>query len=148
LARFAQEVLGPGARWRDGVAEADGNVYDLAELARLYRARHAGDVLEARASYTPDTDFPDKSFYGNPSPAYPFAAHVAEVAIDPVPAAVANAIAHALGVRGKALPLTGEVLWRALRDGERAHLRVRERDRQEGEAASGADENRSAADAE
>ncbi|WP_074954192.1 molybdopterin-dependent oxidoreductase [Alicyclobacillus macrosporangiidus] len=95
MARFDQEVLGPGARWRDGVAEADGNVYDLAELARLYRVRHAGDVLEARASYTPDTDFPDKSFYGNPSPAYPFAAHVAEVAIDLVPAAVANAIAHA-----------------------------------------------------
>ncbi|WP_051663275.1 xanthine dehydrogenase family protein molybdopterin-binding subunit [Alicyclobacillus macrosporangiidus] len=217
LERFAEEALGPGARWRDGVAEADGKVYDLAELARLYRARHAGDVLEARASYTPDTDFPDPSFYGNPSPAYPFAAHVAEVevdpetgrarvtgywavhdagvvlnraaatgqvvggvaqgigwalmedlkthsgavqnlslldyrmpgmadvppvvvefvevpdphgpfgaksvgevAIDPVPAAVANAIAHALGVRGKALPLTGEVIWRALHDDGRA----------------------------
>ncbi|MCL6517562.1 xanthine dehydrogenase family protein molybdopterin-binding subunit [Alicyclobacillus sp.] len=243
LANFVAEALGPGARFAGGVArvpgpdgraapgapeageggspapgvaETFGKVYDLAELARLYRARHAGDALEVRASYTPQTDFPGKDFYGNPSPAYPFAAHVAEVevdpetgrarvigywavhdagvvlnrvaatgqvvggvaqgigwalmedlrthrgavqnltlldyrmpgvadvppvtvefvevpdphgpfgaksvgevAIDPAPAAVANAIAHALGVRGHALPLTAESLWRLQRDARR-----------------------------
>lgn len=57
--------------------------YSLADIAKAYASTHAGDELTVKASYSPDTEFPDKkTYYGNPSPAYPFAAHVAEVEVD------------------------------------------------------------------
>lgn len=80
---FVQSEYGPTAVFENGVISADAEEYGLSDVVSAYRSRYAGDVLEVRASYRPDTDFPGKDFYGNPSPAYPFAAHVAEVEVDP-----------------------------------------------------------------
>jgi CO/xanthine dehydrogenase Mo-binding subunit len=47
----------------------------------------------------------------------PFSAKgLAEVAIVPVPAALANAISNAIGVRVKELPITAEKIQRALKE--------------------------------
>lgn len=54
----------------------------LGALAVAYRRANAGDEPTTRATYAPDTQFPDQTYYGNPSPSYPFAAHVAEVEVD------------------------------------------------------------------
>lgn len=83
LKTFVQAHFGPEAVFSDGVVTAANQTYILSDVAAAYRTKYAGDILEVRASYTPETDFPDKSFYGNPSPSYPFAAHVAEVEVDP-----------------------------------------------------------------
>ncbi|MCL6452969.1 MAG: xanthine dehydrogenase family protein molybdopterin-binding subunit [Alicyclobacillus sp.] len=83
LTVFAQGEYGADVELIGGVVQSGGAAHSLAEVAARYRSRYAGDTLEVRASYRPETDFPGKDFYGNPSPAYPFAAHVAEVEVDP-----------------------------------------------------------------
>lgn len=51
-------------------------------VAKLVKAR-AGQPIVCTAYYRPDTVLPDPvTNYGNPSPAYSFAAHVAEVEVD------------------------------------------------------------------
>jgi CO/xanthine dehydrogenase Mo-binding subunit len=81
-------------RW--GVAPAsiawqEGSVVDLAGLRQALTLREAlhwfgvancGLPLLAQGVHHPKTSVPDGEKYGNPSAAYPFAAHVAEVEVD------------------------------------------------------------------
>ncbi|ANS73286.1 hypothetical protein AWM70_00725 [Paenibacillus yonginensis] len=83
LKELARETLGEAADFREGAAVLEGQTYSLSELASWYRARHAGEELEIKETYVPDTDLPDATYFGHPSPNYPFAAHVAEVEVDP-----------------------------------------------------------------
>ena len=83
LLDFASARFGGKAVIEDGMVKADTSSYSLADLAGFYRSAHAGDEMAVRASYVPDTELPDKTYYGDPSPNYPFAAHVAEVEVDP-----------------------------------------------------------------
>jgi CO/xanthine dehydrogenase Mo-binding subunit len=80
---LVQQTLGASAIFEHGAVSFEGNVYSLKDIALWYRARHAGDEFAVKASYVPDTQMPDATYYGNPSPNYPFAAHVAEVEVDP-----------------------------------------------------------------
>lgn len=83
LTELARETVGEAAEFREGKAVFDGQTYALAELASWYRARHAGEELEIKETYVPDTEMPDATYFGHPSPNYPFAAHAAEVEVDP-----------------------------------------------------------------
>ncbi len=80
---FARREYGPDVTYVRGEVIAENHRYSLTDLARAYEARYPGDRLTARATYTPDTELPDATHYGNPAPSYPFAAHVAEVEVDP-----------------------------------------------------------------
>ncbi|NIS72624.1 MAG: molybdopterin-dependent oxidoreductase, partial [Proteobacteria bacterium] len=54
---------------------------EVAELATFHRG---GAPIIGVGFYTPPTELPDpKTKYGNLSPAYPFACHIAEVEVDP-----------------------------------------------------------------
>lgn len=56
---------------------------EFREVIRKLANTRAGQPFVGTGFYTPDTVFPDpKTQYGNPSPAYSFAAHVAEVEVD------------------------------------------------------------------
>ncbi|WP_274655192.1 xanthine dehydrogenase family protein molybdopterin-binding subunit [Paenibacillus humicola] len=83
VAALIKDQLGAEAVYADGAVEHGGKRYSLQDIAAWHRARHAGDELSVKATYRPDTELPDASFYGHPSPNYPFAAHVAEVEVDP-----------------------------------------------------------------
>ena len=83
IEEFAREILGTSAEFRQGQIIAEGKSYSLQELSAWYRSRHAGELLVVRESYLPETELPDETYYGHPSPNYPFAAHVAEVEVDP-----------------------------------------------------------------
>ncbi|MBD2843733.1 xanthine dehydrogenase family protein molybdopterin-binding subunit [Paenibacillus sp. IB182496] len=83
LVSLACEVLGKGASLEDGRIRYGEETYPLSEAAAWHRARHAGEELTVRETYVPDTEMPDATYYGHPSPNYPFAAHVAEVEVDP-----------------------------------------------------------------
>lgn len=83
ISELAAEVLGESAAFEGGTVVHAGRVYTLNEVSAWHRARHAGEELEIRETYVPDTELPDATYYGHPSPNYPFAAHVAEVEIDP-----------------------------------------------------------------
>ncbi|MDQ6526509.1 xanthine dehydrogenase family protein molybdopterin-binding subunit [Nocardioides sp. LHD-245] len=52
------------------------------ESMALYAASNCGLPLLGEGVHRPATQMPDKDKYGNPSAAYPFAAHVAEVEVD------------------------------------------------------------------
>lgn len=52
------------------------------EAAFDYQADHCGLPVIGEGVHRPDTEHLDASKYGNPSVAYPFAAHVAEVEVD------------------------------------------------------------------
>lgn len=80
---LAVEVLGEGVVVEGGRVTHKGQVYSLSEVSAWHRARHAGESLEIKETYVPDTVLPDATYYGHPSPNYPFAAHVAEVEVDP-----------------------------------------------------------------
>lgn len=57
------------------------------------------------------------AFIDSYEPSGPFGAKsVAEIGIDTPPAAIANAVYHATGVRIRTLPITGEALWRKLNE--------------------------------
>ncbi|MBW7460770.1 molybdopterin-dependent oxidoreductase, partial [Paenibacillus sepulcri] len=83
IADLARTVLGEGAVFEGGSVIHDGRIYPLSEISAWYRARHAGEEMAVRETYIPDTEMPDATYYGHPSPNYPFAAHVAEVEVDP-----------------------------------------------------------------
>ncbi len=59
-----------------------GLIISLAELARKYQIASNGAYLYGFGSFNPGTDVPDGNKYGNPSCAYPYAAHIAEVEVD------------------------------------------------------------------
>lgn len=80
---FAARQFGQPAVVEGGFVRAGGKEYSFEEIALKFRAANAGDELMVRASYIPDTVTPDQTGYGHPSPNYPFAAHVAEVEVDP-----------------------------------------------------------------
>ncbi|MET3506762.1 xanthine dehydrogenase family protein molybdopterin-binding subunit [Halalkalibacter oceani] len=83
MLELVKEMTGEdGVFCHEGIQVND-RVLTLEELAASYRGLHAGDQLTVRATYSPDTDRPDKTYYGHPSPNYPFTAHVAEVEVDP-----------------------------------------------------------------
>ena len=54
----------------------------LREALALYAKVNCGLPLLAQGVHRPATEAPDATKYGNPSAAYPFAAHVAEVEVD------------------------------------------------------------------
>ncbi|MBW4084579.1 xanthine dehydrogenase family protein molybdopterin-binding subunit [Paenibacillus sp. S150] len=83
ILELAAEVLGEGVQWQEGTLIHEGRSYSLSDASAWYRARHAGEELEIKETYVPDTVLPDATYYGHPSPNYPFAAHVAEVEVDP-----------------------------------------------------------------
>jgi len=69
--------------WRDGGIELpDGTfVTALDAAAAAVRFRQGLPVI-GEGVFRPDTEWPDAEKYGNPSVAYPFCAHVAEVEVD------------------------------------------------------------------
>lgn len=83
LLEFISNHFGKEAFITDnGVKVADEHL-SFEKVAFHYRSKNAGDDLVVKASYVPNTELPDKTYYGDPSPNYPFAAHVAEVEVDP-----------------------------------------------------------------
>ena len=62
--------------------QGDREPLGLREIARLHGVANCGLPLLAQGVHHPRTVVPDKDKYGNPSAAYPFAAHVAEVEVD------------------------------------------------------------------
>jgi CO/xanthine dehydrogenase Mo-binding subunit len=54
----------------------------LADLASRYLYQHNGSFIYGFGEFNPGTQVPDAEKYGNPSCAYPFAAHIAEVEVD------------------------------------------------------------------
>lgn len=52
------------------------------EIGTEYAKRHGGAFLLGRGDFTPPTEIPDATKYGNLSTAYVFGAHVAEVEVD------------------------------------------------------------------
>lgn len=84
---LAAEVLGvelDRVRLADGHAGAGngGRRVSFHELGTEYAKRHGGAFLVGRGDFTPPTEFPDATKYGNLSTAYVFGAHVAEVEVD------------------------------------------------------------------
>ncbi len=59
-----------------------GRHVSLRQLGTEYAKRHGGAFLVGRGDFTPPTEFPDATKYGNLSTAYVFGAHVAEVEVD------------------------------------------------------------------
>lgn len=84
LAGKATELAAAAARRRldDFATERGLPTEDLHELAAAWGAAHAGLPVLGEGVYHPPTEAPDDTRYGNPSVAYPFAVHVAEVAVD------------------------------------------------------------------
>jgi CO/xanthine dehydrogenase Mo-binding subunit len=69
--------------WVDGGVDGpDGARASFAEVVAAATRANCGLPVIAEGVFRPDTEWPDESKYGNPSVAYPFCAHVAEVAID------------------------------------------------------------------
>ncbi|MGH9171312.1 MAG: xanthine dehydrogenase family protein molybdopterin-binding subunit [Acidimicrobiales bacterium] len=54
----------------------------LGEVLKLFAIVNCGLPLLAQGVHRPPTEIPDANGYGNPSAAYPFAAHVAEIEVD------------------------------------------------------------------
>lgn len=86
LVELAAEAAGvdpAGCRWRDGGVELpDGTHLPRAEVAGAAVRRRQGLPIVGEGVFRPDTEWPDAEKYGNPSVAYPFCAHVAEVEVD------------------------------------------------------------------
>jgi len=57
-------------------------VTTFAEAAQNYAFTHGGMPVTGNGYWIPDTVVPDETKYGNVSPVYPFAAHIAEVEVD------------------------------------------------------------------
>ncbi len=81
---FGVSMLDVDTRQSEAFVVADPSQrVSFAQLARQYMFTHAGSPMVAQGTYIPDTVLPDpKTKYGNISPAYVFAAHVAEVEVD------------------------------------------------------------------
>ena len=69
-------------QWSAGTVQAEGRAVTFREAMALYAVGNCGLPLLGEGMHRPVTDMPDADKYGNPSPAYPFAAHVAEVEVD------------------------------------------------------------------
>jgi len=63
-------------------ADRPDNGITLADLATRYLYQHNGSFIYGFGEFNPGTQVPDAGKYGNPSCAYPFAAHIAEVEVD------------------------------------------------------------------
>ena len=83
LLEFASTHYHGEASISNGMVQVGNQIFSTEELAIQYRSANAGDELAVRATYVPNTELPDQTSYGDPSPNYPFAAHVAEVEVDP-----------------------------------------------------------------
>ncbi len=88
IVTLAAEMLGmePGrVEFQGGNAYVakDGNRrVSMREIGTEYSTRHGGAYLVGNGDFTPPTEFPDASKYGNLSAAYVFGVHVAEVEVD------------------------------------------------------------------
>lgn len=85
LTAFLSETWGVApdtVRWEGSTVVAETNTATFREAMGLYVAAHCGLPLLGEGVHRPNTEMPDKDKYGNPSAAYPFAAHVAEVETD------------------------------------------------------------------
>lgn len=83
LEELAASTLDNTAVYADGVIRHGEKEYTLAEAAMWHRTANAGELLTVKETHTTDVELPDATLYGDPSPNYPFAAHVAEVEVDP-----------------------------------------------------------------
>jgi CO/xanthine dehydrogenase Mo-binding subunit len=88
IVQLAAELLGrPRERVRllggygDDLDEP-GRRVSFREIGTEYAKRHGGAYLLGKGDFTPPTEFPDTTKYGNLSAAYVFGAHVAEVEVD------------------------------------------------------------------
>lgn len=69
--------------WELGVVTlADGTTLTAREVAASMVRRRQGLPVIGEGVFVPDTEWPDAEKYGNPSVAYPFCAHVADVEVD------------------------------------------------------------------
>jgi CO/xanthine dehydrogenase Mo-binding subunit len=69
--------------WEGGVARGPGDrAIGFADAATRWVDANCGLPLLAEGVYRPPTEVPDEEKYGNPSAAYPFCTHVAEVEVD------------------------------------------------------------------
>jgi CO/xanthine dehydrogenase Mo-binding subunit len=84
LAAFQARRWGADVEWSGGhVVSADGALgATLREMLKAYGDANCGLPLLAQGVHRPPTVKPDADKYGNPSAAYPFAVHVAEVEVD------------------------------------------------------------------
>lgn len=69
-------------RWEGATVFAEGNTAAFRDAMGLYVAAHCGLPLLGEGVHRPNTEMPNAEKYGNPSAAYPFASHVAEVEVD------------------------------------------------------------------
>ncbi|MET3505778.1 xanthine dehydrogenase family protein molybdopterin-binding subunit [Halalkalibacter oceani] len=83
LSAFMKELYGTEGKWDERSIVVGETAHSFKEIATLFRMKNAGEELLVRSTYVPNTELPDHTYYGNPSPNYPFAAHVAEVEVDP-----------------------------------------------------------------
>jgi CO/xanthine dehydrogenase Mo-binding subunit len=105
----------------DQLITADGKVVQaghpdkgitLADLASRYLYQHNGSFIYGFGEFNPGTQVPDANKYGNPSCAYPFAAHIAEVEVDTETGqvkVVSYHAAHDLGRTINPLGATGQI---------------------------------------
>lgn len=83
ITTFLEEKFNASVEFLSDFVKVGDKTYTIAEVADFYRFANAGEELSIKATYVPDTELPDNTYYGDPSPNYPFAAHVAEVEVDP-----------------------------------------------------------------
>ncbi|MBI4456668.1 MAG: xanthine dehydrogenase family protein molybdopterin-binding subunit [Acidobacteria bacterium] len=87
LVSLAAELLGvppQEIRLQSGsaVVASGGGSLSMAELGREYATRYGGAFLIGHGHFTPPTEIPDATKYGNLSTSYVFGTHVAEVEVD------------------------------------------------------------------
>lgn len=75
-------VLESEVDWVDGRLVAGDRTAALREVVKSFSDANCGLPLLGQGVYRPPTVKPDQDKYGNPSAAYPFAAHAAEVEVD------------------------------------------------------------------
>jgi CO/xanthine dehydrogenase Mo-binding subunit len=90
----------------DGVVHVigvPGRGITLAEVARAHLLRSGGEAIYTRATWDSPTVMADRTYYGNVSPGYSFAAHAVEVEVDTDTGQVRLLDSHMADDCGKAL---------------------------------------------
>jgi len=84
MAGLAAELLGAEAELSGAVFRTPGGAeLSLSEIAYQWRCRHNGLAMTGEGNYNPPGSAYDSSGYGNIAVTYSFAAHAAEVEVDP-----------------------------------------------------------------
>lgn len=84
IIRTSSEMVGePGIMENGRIRSASGRLVDFTEIAHYYHGQTSGLTLTGEGSYVPPESSYDDTKYGNIAVTYSFAAHAAEVEIDP-----------------------------------------------------------------